>query len=78
MPLEYRVTWVWNHFSEISDERYWDLIQKDRELEERILELERQNTPQDPTYVPPDLNHDDAGLMYSEEYLQELEQNGPR
>lgn len=55
-------------------ERYQALLNQDSQLETRVEQLEGQQTPVDPNYVPAGLDRD---LMYTDEHVQHIYQNRP-
>ena len=62
--------WVYNHRSELSDERYHDLLAKNKDLEAQIKALEEKKVAKDPNYSPPEIDKD---LMYSDEMVKEAQ-----
>jgi hypothetical protein len=65
--LDYRSSWAYNHYYDMDQLRYRDMMDRDAALEARVRELERRGTPRDPTYTPPGVDPD---LMYTDEYVQ--------
>src|SRR5262245_11291866 len=64
---ESRALWVYNHRDEMDARRYRDLLEKDRQLEARVRELEEKKTPRDPTYTPKGIDPD---LVYNDRYAE--------
>jgi hypothetical protein len=64
--------WVYNHRSELSDERYRDLLAKNKDLESQIKALEDKKAVKDPNYAPPEIDKD---LMYSDDYVKEVQKD---
>lgn len=64
-----RAQWAYNHRSEISDDRWRDMVTKDAQLEARVKQLEAEKAPRDPKYVPPEMKGNED-LMYSEEFVK--------
>jgi len=54
--------------------RYQALLAHDQQLEARVEQLEVQQAPRDPNYVPPGVDHD---LMYSDRYVAQAYSNRP-
>lgn len=61
--------WVYNHRSEMDDQRYQELKSKNAQLEQKVKELEQKGVVKDPTYAPPGIDHD---LMYSDDYVKSV------
>jgi hypothetical protein len=55
-------------------ERYQALVAQDQQLETRVAELEAQQAPRDPNYVPAGVDRD---LMYSDQYVARAYSNRP-
>lgn len=66
--LDRRAEWAY-HRHDMDEARYRTLLEKDRRLEERVRELERQGVKRDPAYVPPELK-DNPDLIYTDEYVE--------
>lgn len=64
---EERARWVYNHRDSMDPRRYQDLREKDRQLEERVRELEATQTPREPAYTPKGIDPD---LVYNERYAE--------
>lgn len=62
--------WVYHHRKELSDERYKELLDKNKDLEKQIKEIEDKKVAQDPSYAPKGVDKD---LMYSDEYAKEAQ-----
>jgi hypothetical protein len=54
--------------------RYQALVATDQQLETRVEQLEAQQAPRDPNYVPPGVDRD---LMYSDHYVAQSYSNRP-
>lgn len=54
--------WVYHHRSEISEERYRDLLAQNVNLESQLKDLESQKLARNPNYAPKDVDRD---LMYA-------------
>ena len=67
-PAEQRAAWAYHHRAQIADARWADMVGRDTQLESRVKQLEAENRPRDPNYVPAPLK-DAPDLMYSDEYL---------
>jgi hypothetical protein len=65
--LDQRAAWAYHHRDDMDPQRYQDLLRRDQKLQGRIEQLEKQGTPPDPGYSPPDLDPD---LMYTDDYVQ--------
>ena len=65
--LDDRAMWAYNHRADMDAERYQALLNQDAQLQARVEQLEAQQTPTDPSYVPAGIDRD---LMYSDEHLQ--------
>jgi hypothetical protein len=63
--LQTQALWLYNHHDTMDQQRYQDLLQKNRALEDRVHELEADKKPRDPTYTPPGVPPD---LMYNDSY----------
>jgi hypothetical protein len=63
-----RANWAYNHRSQIDSERWNDMVRRDAQLEARVRQLESQNVPRDPAYVPPALQGN-PDLMYNNDYV---------
>ena len=72
--FEDRARWAYHHRLDMDPSRYQALVAQDRQLEERVAELEAQQAPRDPTYTPAGLDRD---LMYSEGYVARAYHNRP-
>jgi hypothetical protein len=64
--LEDRAMWAYNHRYDMDDARYRSLVYQDLALEQRVQELEQRGAPQDPNYVPANMDRD---LMYTDKYV---------
>ena len=63
--------WVYNHRSEISDERYKELTAKNKDLEAQVKALEDKKVAKDPNYAPKEIDKD---LMYSDDYVKAVQE----
>lgn len=63
--------WVYNHRSEISDERYKELTAKNKDLEAQVKALEDKKVAKDPNYAPKEIDKD---LMYSDDYVKDVQE----
>lgn len=66
-----QAAWVYNHRSEISDERYKELVAKNKDLETQIKALEDKKAVKDPSYAPQEIDKD---LMYSDDYVKAVQE----
>lgn len=64
--LDYRASWAYHHRYDMDSLRYRDLMERDRQLEARVRELEAKQVPRDPTYRPKEIDPD---LMYTDDYV---------
>jgi hypothetical protein len=64
--VQTQAQWAYNHRSAMDEARYRDLLAQNRELEEKVKELEARGEPRNPSYTPPGLEPD---LMYTDEYV---------
>lgn len=67
-PLEQQAIWAYHHRQSMDAARYNDLMSKNADLAARVRQLESQNVPRDPAYVPQGMADND--LMYSQQYVQ--------
>jgi hypothetical protein len=72
--LDDRAYWAYHHRHDMDPARYQALVAENRELETRIDQLEAQQVPRDPNYVPPNVDRD---LMYSDQYVARAHSNRP-
>lgn len=72
--LDDRALWAYNHRYDMDAARYQALLDQDAQLQARVQQLEAQQTPVNPNYVPSGLDPD---LMYSEEHLQHVYDTRP-
>jgi len=72
--LDDRAWWTYHHRYDMDPARYEALVERDQQLERRVAELESQQVPRDPNYVPPGLDRD---LMYSDQYVAHAYSNRP-
>jgi len=72
--LDERAWWAYHHRYDMDPARYQALIATDQQLEARVEQLEAQQAPRDPNYVPPGLDRD---LMYSDRYVAHTYSNRP-
>lgn len=66
-----QAAWVYNHRSEISDERYKELVAKNKDLESQVKALEDKKAAKDPNYAPTEIDKD---LMYSDDYVKAVQE----
>lgn len=64
--LDERAMWAYHHRADMDGARYQALLAHDTNLEARVKQLEAQQTPVNPNYVPQGLDRD---LMYSDEQV---------
>ena len=72
--LEDRSWWAYHHRYDMDPARYQALVATDQQLEARVEQLEAQQAPRDPNYVPGGLDRD---LMYSDHYVARTYSNRP-
>ena len=72
--LDDRAMWAYHHRLDMDPARYQALVGSNQQLENRIAQLEAQQTPRDPSYVPPGLDQD---LMYSDRHVKQAYSNRP-
>ena len=72
--LDDRAYWAYHHRYDMDPARYDALVAHDRDLDRRIAELEAQQLPRNPNYVPPNVDRD---LMYSDQYVARAHANRP-
>lgn len=72
--LDERASWAYHHRNDMDPARYQDLVARDQQLEARVAELETQQPPRDPAYVPTGLDRD---LMYSDQYVTRITNSRP-
>ena len=72
--LDERASWAYHHRYDMDPDRYQALVANDQQLEARVSELEGQQIPRDPNYVPVGLQRD---LMYSDQYVARAYSNRP-
>jgi hypothetical protein len=65
--LDTQTLWLYNHRDTMDQQRYQDLLQKNRMLEDRVRQLEADKKPRDPTYTPPGIPPD---LVYNDSYAR--------
>ena len=63
--------WVYHHRSELSDERYKDLLTKNKDLEGQLKAIEEKKIPKDANFAPKEIDKD---LMYSDEMAKESQE----
>ncbi len=66
--IDSQALWVYNHRADIDDARYRALVYQNLELENRVVQLQQQQTPVDPNYVPAGMDRD---LMYTDNYVNQ-------
>jgi hypothetical protein len=64
--LDQQARWAYHHHDTMDDARYRDLLARNDQLPAKISQVERDDGPRDPTYVPPGVPTD---LMFSESYV---------
>jgi hypothetical protein len=64
--LDQQARWAYHHRHTMDEARYQELLRRNEQLAAKVNELERENVPRDPTYVPPDVPTD---LMYTDTYV---------
>jgi hypothetical protein len=72
--LDDRAYWTYHHRHDMDPARYQALVASDHQLEARVEQLEAQQAPRDPAYVPPGVDRD---MMYSDHYVQQTYSNRP-
>jgi hypothetical protein len=72
--LDDRAWWAYHHRYDMDPARYQALVATDQQLETRVEQLEAQQAPRDPNYVPPGVDRD---LMYSDHYVAQSYSNRP-
>jgi hypothetical protein len=72
--LDDRAWWAYHHRYDMDPARYQALVATDQQLETRVQQLEAQQAPRDPNYVPTGLDRD---LMYSDQYVTRAYSNRP-
>jgi hypothetical protein len=72
--LDDRAWWAYHHHYDMDPARYEALIATDQQLAARVSQLEAQQAPRDPNYVPTGLDRD---LMYSDHYVTQSYGNRP-
>ena len=72
--LDDRAYWAYHHHYDMDPGRYDALMATDQQLQARVAQLESQQLPRDPNYVPPGIDQD---LMYSDQYVNHNYQNRP-
>jgi hypothetical protein len=72
--IDDRAWWAYHHRYDMDPARYQALVANDQQLETRVEQLEAQQAPRDPSYVPPGVDRD---LMYSDHYVQQSYSNRP-
>ena len=72
--LDDRAWWAYHHRYDMDPARYQALVATDQQLEARVEQLEAQQAPRDPNYVPAGLDRD---LMYSDQYVARAYSNRP-
>jgi hypothetical protein len=63
-----RALWMYNHQSDMDAARYKEMLAKDAKLQAEIDQLKAKNTPQDASYVPPEMASN-PDLMYNKEFV---------
>lgn len=72
--LDDRAGWAYHHRYNMDPARYDALVSSDQQLQERVSQLEAQQAPRDPNFVPAGLDRD---LMYSDHYVSQAYGNRP-
>lgn len=65
--------WVYHHRDQLSEERYQDLVAKNKDLAAQVKALEDKKLPKDPNYAPTEIDKD---LMYSDDYVKKVQDDG--
>lgn len=61
-----RAYWAYSHRNDMDPQRYSDLLARDAQLDKRIHQLEVEQRPVDPSFVPQGIDPD---LVYTHEYV---------
>ena len=72
--IDDRAGWAYHHRYDMDPARYQALVANDQQLATRVEQLEAQQAPRDPSYVPPGVDRD---LMYSDRHVEQLYSNRP-
>ena len=72
--LDDRAWWAYHHRYDMDPARYQALLSNDQQLGARVEQLEAQQAPRDPNFVPAGLDRD---LMYSDQYVTRSYSNRP-
>ena len=72
--LDDRAWWAYHHRYDMDPARYQALVANDPQLETRVEQLEAQQAPRDPNYVPSGVDRD---LMYTDHYVARSYSNRP-
>ncbi len=72
--IDDRACWAYHHRYDMDPARYQALVATDQQLETRVEQLEAQQAPRDPNYVPAGVDRD---LMYSDHYVAQSYSNRP-
>jgi hypothetical protein len=62
--------WVYHHKDQISDERYKELLAKNKDLEAQVKALDDKKIAKDPNFAPSGVDKD---LMYSDDYVKDVQ-----
>jgi hypothetical protein len=72
--LDERANWAYHHRYDMDPARYQALVSDNKELEQRVQQLESQQVKRDTNYTPANLDRD---LMYSERHVTQAYSNRP-
>ena len=72
--IDDRAGWAYHHRYDMDPARYQALVANDQQLETRVEQLEAEQAPRDPSYVPPGVDRD---LMYSDRHVEQSYSNRP-
>jgi len=72
--IDDRAYWAYHHRYDMDPARYQALVAENRQLEERVSQLEAQQVPRDPNFVPQGVDRD---LMYSDRHVNQVYSNRP-
>lgn len=64
--------WVYHHRDQLSDERYRDLVEKNKDLATQVKALEDKKVAKDPNFAPTGVDKD---LMYSDDYVKQVQKD---
>jgi hypothetical protein len=72
--IEDQAWWAYHHRYDMDPARYQALLANNQQLEQRVTQLEAEQSPRDQTYTPTGLDRD---LMYSDQYVNRTYSNRP-